>query len=228
MNDKQRNGSAPAELEQATRRPKRNAERSKAAILQAATEEFCTHGFPGARVERIALRSKANMRMLYHYFGNKEGLYMAVLESVYGQIRSEEQKLDLKNMPPVEGMRRLTLFTFDFFAQHPHFVALINNENILNGRFLGRSERIKAMTVPLVESIEDLLQRGRAEGVFRDGIDAIQLYVSIVAQSQIHISNRHTLSILFDRDLDDPEWLAQRRAHAETLIMDYVTRRDGA
>lgn len=225
MTDDRPEDSAPAEVGRAARRPKRDAERSKKAILQAATDEFCTYGFPGARVERIARRSKANMRMLYHYFGNKEGLYMAVLESVYGEIRSQEQELDLKNMPPVEGMRRLTLFTFDFFARHNHFIALINNENLLNGRFLRRSERIKAMTVPLVESIDDLLRRGRAEGVFRDGVDAVQLYVSIVAQSQIHISNRYTLSILFDRDLEDPDWLAERRAHVETLIMDYITLR---
>ncbi len=207
------------------RRQRRNAEQSKKAILAAATHEFCTYGFPGARVERIAQRSKANMRMLYHYFGNKEGLYMAVLEEVYGEIRNEEQKLDLKNMPPIEGMRKLIRFTFDFFAKRTHFIALINNENLLKGRFLKRSDRIRAMTVPLVESLDDLIRRGQQEGLFREDLDAVQLYVSIVAQSQIHVSNRYTLSILFNRDLGNPEWLEERRAHSEALLMDYITAR---
>jgi TetR/AcrR family transcriptional regulator len=212
-------------IAEAAVKPKRSAVRSKQAILKAATVEFCSYGYTGARVERISRRSKANMRMLYHYFGSKEGLYMAVLEAVYGEIRSEEQNLDLKNTDPITGMRRLILFTFDFFAHRTHFIALINNENLLKGRFLRRSHKIKAMTAPLAESIEDLLQRGCRANVFREGIDAVQLYVTIVAQSQIHISNRYTLSILFDQNLGDEVWLAHRREHVQNVIMSYITAR---
>lgn len=206
-------------------RRKRDSEKSRQTILTAASAEFCTHGFTGARVERIATRAKANMRMLYHYFGSKEGLYTAVLESVYGQIRGQERALDLKNRPPIEGMCELVRFTFDFFARQPNFVALINNENLMKGRFLKRSPAIRAMTMPLIEAIEDLLHRGHATGEFRGNVDPVQLYVSIVAQSQLHISNRYTLSILFDRDLADPDWLAARRVHAQSVILDYLTAR---
>lgn len=207
--------------EQARSRP-RDPERTRRAILDAARSEFCQHGLTGARIERITRRSRSNTRMIYHYFGNKEGLYLAVLESVYGEIRKLEQQLDLARAEPVEGMKRLILFTFDFFASRSDFIALISNENILKARFLKRLPSIQAMTVPLVEAIRDLLDRGREQGAFRDGIDPVQLYVSIVAQSQLHISNRHTLSVLFNRDLGDADWLAERRAHTLDLILRYL------
>jgi AcrR family transcriptional regulator len=210
----------------------RDPEKSRHRILKAATDEFCAHGFNGARVERIARKSGANMRMLYHYFGSKEGLYLAALDKVYSEIRLEERKLNLATLDPVAGMRELVRFTFDFFATHPDFVGLINNENLMKGRFLKKSPRIRDMTVPLVETIEDLLKRGVAAGLMRAGVDPIQLYISIVAQSQLHISNRYTLSAIFDRDLGDRDWLEERRSHAQELILGYLAcgqpRRPGA
>lgn len=197
-------------------------ERTRAAILAAAKGEFCRFGLPGARIERISRRSRSNTRMIYHYFGNKEGLYLAVLESVYGEIRTQEQHLDLAGAEPVEGMRRLVVFTFDFFAARRDFIALISNENIQRAKYLRRLPSIQAMTVPLVGAIRDLLERGGAAGVFRDGVDPVQLYVSIVAQSQLHVSNRFTLSVLFDADLSDADWLAARRTHVLELILSYL------
>jgi len=197
-------------------------ERTRAAILAAAKDEFCRFGLPGARIERISRKSRTNTRMIYHYFGNKEGLYLAVLESVYGEIRRQEGQLDLSGAGPVEGMRRLILFTFDFFAARRDFIALISNENILRARYLRRLPSIQAMTVPLVGAIRDLLERGHAAGEFRGGVDPVQLYVSIVAQSQLHISNRFTLSVLFDEDLSDADWLAARRAHVLDMILSYL------
>lgn len=206
----------------------RDPDRTRRSILGAARSEFCQHGFNGARVERISRKSKANMRMIYHYFGNKEGLYLAVLESVYGDIRNQERALDLARAEPAEGMRRLILFTFDFFAARSDFIALISTENILRGRFLKRLPSIQAMSVPLLEAIRDLLDRGREQGVFRKGVDPLQLYVSIVAQSQLHISNRYTLSVLFNQDLTEREWLQERRAHTEALLLAYLTSTDDA
>lgn len=206
----------------------RNPERTRQAILDAARSEFCQYGFSGARVERISRKSKTNNRMIYHYFGNKEGVYLAVLESVYGEIRKREQRLDLANAEPIEGMRKLILFTFDFFANRSDFLALISNENILKAKFLKRLPSIQAMTVPLVEVIRNLLERGQRQGKFRAGVDPVQLYVSIVAQSQLHISNRHTLSVLFNQDLTDPDWLAERRAHTLELLINYLTAEPNA
>ena len=201
----------------------RNPEGSKEKILKAATIEFCTHGFKGARVERIAERSGANMRMLYHYFDSKEGLYLAALDKVYSEIRSEERKLDLDTLDPLAGMRQLVAFTFDFFASHMDFIGIINNENLMRGKFIKRSPSIRAMTIPLVVAIETLLARGAAAGVMRSDVDAIQLYISIVAQSQLHISNRYTLSAIFDRDLGDPAWIEERRRHTQDVILGYLT-----
>ncbi|TDL81251.1 TetR/AcrR family transcriptional regulator [Palleronia sediminis] len=200
----------------------RDPERTRRAILDAAREEFCTHGLNGARIERITRKSRENTRMIYHYFGNKEGLYLAVLGAVYGEIRAQERQLDLASADPLEGMRRLIGFTFDFFATRSDFLALIGSENIQRARFLRQLPDIQAMTTPLTDSIRDLLARGHRQGVFRADVDAVQFYVSIVAQSQLHISNRFTLSVLFDEDLTDPGWLAARRAHSLDLLMSYL------
>lgn len=205
-----------------TSQRQRDPDRTRRAILDAARSEFCQHGFDGARVERISRRSKTNLRMIYHYFGNKEGVYLAVLESVYGDIRKGEQQLDLANADPIEGMSRLILFTFDFFASRNDFVALISTENILKAKYLKRLPSVQAMMVPLTEAIHDLLVRGQRQGVFRAGIDPVQFYVSIVAQSQLHILSRHTLSVLFNQDLSDRAWLAERRNHCLELLLGYL------
>ncbi|HEX6981019.1 MAG TPA: TetR/AcrR family transcriptional regulator [Alphaproteobacteria bacterium] len=204
---------------------RRNPARSKEAILKAATVEFCRHGFEGGRVEAISRRSKTNMRLLYHYFHDKAGLYLAVLERVYTEIRAEEQRLQLGNLDPIEGMRRLIDFTFSFFGRHVDYISLINNENMMRARYLNRSQKIRSLTVPLVSAIEDLLRRGSAAGLFRADVDPIQLYVSIVAQSYFHVSNRYTLSAIFNKDLGDDAWLEQRRAHAQDLILAWLTAR---
>ena len=202
----------------------RDPDRTRRAILDAARVEFCQHGFNGARIKRISRRSKSNMRMIYHYFGNKEGVYLSVLVSVYSDIRNQELQLDLANSAPLEGMRRLILFSVEFFATRSDFIALINTENILKGRFLKRLPSIQAMSTPLIDAIRDLLHRGEKEGVFRAGIDPLQFYVSIVAQSQLHISNRYTLSILFNQDLTDQDWLRARREHTVEMLLAYLSK----
>ena len=198
---------------------RRDREATREAVLRAATREFCRHGFNGARVEAIMRRCKVNMRMLYHYFGNKAGLYVAVLERVYADIRARERSLSLAELAPEEGMRRLIDFTFDFFGSHEHYIALLNSENMLEGRYVKQSPLVKELTVPLKDASEDLLRRGRRQGVFRKGVDPIQLYVSITAESYFHVSNRHTLSFMFDTDIGAPAWLEARREHVRELIM---------
>jgi TetR/AcrR family transcriptional regulator len=192
-------------------------------LLQAATVEFCRHGFNGARVDKIVASARSNPRMLYHYFGSKSGLYLAVLEHAYSELRERERALKLSDLPPAEGMRRLVDFTFDHFGGHPDLIHLINNENLLRARHLRRSKRATAMTSPLVSAIRDLLRRGERDGSFRPGIDAIQLYVSITALSYFHVSNRYTLSTLFEVDLADPAWIAARREHAREMLLAYLS-----
>jgi TetR/AcrR family transcriptional regulator len=203
---------------------KRNPARTREAILKAAVAEFCSNGFTGARVENISAKSGANMRLLYHYFGDKEGLYTAVLDRVYTQVRAEERRLDLGSVEPAEGMRRLVNFTFNFFARHRDYISLLNNENLLRGRFVKKSRAVRPLTLPLLATITDLLERGHKAGTFRAGVDPIQLYISITALSYFHVSNRYTLSAMFGRDLAAESWMEQRRAHAQNLILTWLAR----
>jgi TetR/AcrR family transcriptional regulator len=215
---------APAPASNAVDEPKRKRDpvKSRHTILRTASAEFCQHGFSGARVERIAAKSKSNMRMIYHYFGDKEGLYLAVLEDAYARIRKEESKLDLADSLPEEGMRRLIGFTFDFFASNNDVLALISNENTLRAKYLRQIPNVRAMTVPLIQSIERMLEQGQRKKIFRPHIDPIQFYVSLVALSQIHIVNRYTLAVIFDRNTADPAWLADRKQHTEDVLMSYL------
>jgi len=204
------------------RRP-RDSALTKDAILRAATYEFCRNGLGGARVEAIAQRAKANMRLLYAYFHDKNGLYLAVLDHVYAEIRAAEQELNLDYLDPPAAMRELVNFTFTFFGNHQDYIALINNENLQRGRNLRKSRKITDLTLPLVASIENILRRGVSAGLFRSDVDPIQLYVSITALSYFHVSNRYTLSAMFDKDLGDPKWLEQRRDHAQDVILTWLT-----
>jgi AcrR family transcriptional regulator len=196
---------------------------TKESILRAATFEFCRNGLGGARVEAITQRAKANMRLLYAYFGDKNGLYLAVLEHVYTEIRAAEQQLNLDDLEPIAAMRELVNFTFTFFGAHQNYIALINNENLQRGRNLRKSRKIAELTLPLVASIKNILRRGHATGLFRSDVDPIQLYVTITAMSYFHVSNRYSLSAMFDKDLGATDWLEQRRQHAQDVILTWLT-----
>lgn len=198
---------------------KRDAARTRQRILDAAIEEFSRHGFSGARVEAIVTRARCNMRMIYHHFQDKKGLYMAALEAVYEQIRTAEQQLDLEHMKPAQAMRRLVEFTVDHFAAHPHFVRLTSTENLHKGKFIKASKRIPAMSSPLIETMRHLLRRGEADGIFRTGTDPLQLYVTIVALSCHHLNNGYTLSAAFETDIRSPAWQTARKRHVSQFVM---------
>lgn len=200
----------------------RDPERTRAQILTVATREFARHGFHGARVERIAKSARCNTRMLYHYFGSKEQLYLAALDEVYARIRAQERSLDLETGSPELAVRRLVEFTFDFFASNDVFLHMTRNENMLGGRYIKRSQMIRDMSQPLLESIDRLVARGHAEGAFRERADPLQLYVSIVSLSAHHLNNAATLSATFGADLADPGWVASRRDHAVAMVLRYL------
>ena len=196
----------------------RDPERTRARILAAATGEFARCGLGGARVDRIALDADTNKRMLYYYYGNKEGLFLAVLEATYAHIRSAETKLKLDTVEPLEGIRRLVAFTWRYYLENPHFLTLLNSENLHKARHLRTSKRIAAMHSPFVATIADLLRRGEEKGVIRGGIDPVQLYISIAALSYFYLSNNHTLSTIFARDLMSPKAKAARLRHMTELV----------
>ncbi|WP_341915872.1 TetR/AcrR family transcriptional regulator [Ferrovibrio terrae] len=196
----------------------RNPAQTSANLLAVAIREFAAYGFDGARVERIVQEAGCNMRMLYHYYGNKENLYTQALESVYREIRDKESGLDLAALPPDEALLRLVRFTWDHLSENKVFIDITRNENLVGGRFIRSSKAIAKMSSPLLLLIADTIRRGLKAGVFQYDADPLQLYISIVALSSHHMSNVHTLSAVFQTDIADPKWLRQRRTHVETMV----------
>lgn len=189
-------------------------------ILRAARHEFSEHGLSGARVDAIAARMRTTKRMLYYYFGSKEGLYLAVLEQVYGDIRSVEQELDLASLSPVEAIRRMIEFTFDYEEAHPEFIRLVSIENIHHGRHLAQSSTLQKQNLIVIDTLTGILERGRRAGVFRLDIDAVDLHLMISAFCFFRVSNRHTFGILFGCDLTAP----LLRAKHKQMIGDAIIR----
>ena len=179
----------------------RDPEGTKTAILAAATREFMEKGFGGARIDAIAAHAKINKRMLYHYYGGKEALYVAVLEETYTAIRKAEAKLDLAHRDPAEGLRDLVQFTFRYFLDHPEFLSLLGTENLMQAKFLKKSERIVAVNSPLIDELRDVLKRGAETGVFRADTDPLDVYLTMASMGFFYLSNRWTLSTVFRRDL---------------------------
>jgi AcrR family transcriptional regulator len=218
------NGGGRVERVRAERSRIRHPARTRERILEAATAEFSARGLGGARVDSIADAAGVNKRMLYHYFGNKEDLFLAVLERAYEKIRQEESALALENLPPVDAMRRLVRFTFDYFVGNQYFVALLNSENLHKARHIRRSPRATSINRPIVGALARILARGRRAGVFRGGVDPLQLYISIAGVAYFYFSNIHTLSTIFARDLNSPAALAARRRHVTDVILGYLRK----
>jgi AcrR family transcriptional regulator len=191
-------------------------------ILDAAKVEFARLGLGGARVDAIAARAKANKRMIYHYFGGKHDLFLAVLESAYGDIRAAERKLDLEHVEPVEALQTLVTFTWNYYLKHPEFLTLVNSENLHKGRHLKRSSVIGEMHEHMVKMVANLLARGAKQGVFRKGIDPVQLSITIAAMGYYYLTNRYTGSIIYSRDLMTPAALEQRLAFNVDAILRMV------
>jgi len=211
-----------SEANEATEPRSRDAERSRIAILAAARDEFAEFGLGGARVDRIAERADVNKRLLYYYFDNKDTLFRAVLEEAYGHIRAAEQQLHLADLPPADAVRTLTEFTWSYYLAHPEFLTLLNSENLHRARHLQASTRAPALNSPLIQTLADVLERGCRTGVFRPGLDPLQLYISIAGLAYFYLSNNHTLSAIFSRDLMSEAARDERLAHICDVILRYV------
>lgn len=193
-------------------------------ILHAAKAEFARLGLGGARVDAIAARAKANKRMIYHYFGSKRDLFLAVLEAAYGDIRAAERKLDLEHLEPEQALRTLTAFTWKYYLKHPEFLTLVNSENLHQARHLKRSRVIGEMFSRLVAMVGDILERGVSQGVFRRGVDPVQLNITIAAIGYYYLTNRFTGSIIYNRDFMAPRALAERLAFNVDTILRLVRK----
>ena len=200
----------------------RDADRSQSTILAAARDEFAEFGLGGARVDRIAERAGLNKRLIYYYFEDKDKLFQAVLENVYTDIRERERNLRLTELEPATAVRRLIEFTWDYYREHPEFITLLNSANLHRARHLSESQRARELNSPVIETLGAVLERGRREGTFRGGVDPVQLYVSIAGLAYFYLSNSHTLSAIFGRDLLAPKARAERLSHMTEVILGYL------
>lgn len=212
----------PKDIAPAAEERLRDADRSQGIILAAARDEFAEYGLGGARMDRIAERAALNKRLIYYYFSDKEALFQAVLEHAYRDIREEERKLNLLDHKPADALRRLVEFTWDYYLKHPEFLTLLNSANLHRARHLQGSKQAREMNSPLIEMLDQILERGRKDGSFRGGVDPLQLYVSIAGLSYFYLSNNHTLSAIFGRDLMTAKSRHERLNHMCDVILGYV------
>jgi AcrR family transcriptional regulator len=198
--------------------------RTMAGILEVATTEFANKGLSGARIDEIAAATRTSKRMIYYYFGSKEGLYIAVLEEAYRRMRAIEGELHLEDLPPEDALRRLVGFTFDHHHDNQDYIRLVMTENMERGAYLAQSKSIQELNVPAIQAIRQLYDRGVASGVFRPGLDPIDIHASISALSFFNVSNRHTFGVIFKLDMRSAAYIAHRRDNVVEMLVRFVRK----
>lgn len=199
---------------------------SRQQILDAALKEFSTKGLDGARVDEIARLSGVNKNMIYHYFDSKENLFVAVLESVYSAVRSRQKDLGLRGLAPIPAVRRLIEHTADIWIEFPEFNRLLASENLHEARHVRQSSMIIGMYNPLIDTLQAILDRGVAEGVFRPGIDPVQLYISITSLSAHYVAHRFTFEAIFQTKLMTKKHLKARKEAISEMVLRYICVKD--
>ncbi len=202
----------------------RDAERTRAEILDVATREFAHQGYAGARVDEIAARTRTTKRMIYYYFGGKERLYVAVLERAYTMIRQAEQQADVADLDPAAAIRRIAELTFDHHEANPDFLRLVSIENIHRGEHIARSETLRNLNTPAIDLIASILERGRRDGTFTRDVDALDVHMLVSSFCVFRVANRHTFGTIFGRDLVDPAMREHYRTMLGDLVVSYLTR----
>lgn len=201
----------------------RDPARTQADILEVATREFATSGFDGGRVDEIAAQTRTTKRMIYYYFGSKEGLYREVLRKAYGEIREAEQQLDIDQTDPAAAIRQLAGLTFDHHESHPNFIRLVSIENIAHAQHIAKLPSLSDLNSPAIALIEKILERGHAQGAFRRRIDPIDVHMMISAFCVFRSANRYTFKTIFGRDLSDPGLREHYRTMLGDMVVNYLT-----
>ena len=199
-------------------------ERTMAGILEVATVEFAEKGLAGARIDEIAAGTRTSKRMIYYYFGSKEGLYLAVLEDSYRRVRLTEGELRLDGLAPEDALRRLVAFTFDHHQGNPAYIRLVMSENMERGQYMARSQTIQGVNVPAIDAVRKLYNRGVKAGVFRAGLDAVDIHASISALTFFNVSNQYTFGLIFKRDTQSTANVAARRDSIVEMIVRFVRK----
>jgi AcrR family transcriptional regulator len=200
-------------------------EANRARILHAAIEEFAARGFKGASMDAIAARTHTTRALINYYFGGKEKVYLAVLEQVYGEIRQAEDRLDLDHLSPVDAIRRIVEFTYNYYLEHEGFVRLVVAENQAGGRRLKRSRAMRSLNRSIIDTLRRVLERGQRDGTFRSDVDAVEIHKAIAALGMFNVTNQHTFAAIFQRDMGTKGDVAGRRAAVTDMILRYVAGR---
>ena len=203
-------------------------EANRARILEAAIEEFAARGFKGASMDAIAARTHTTRALINYYFGGKEKVYLAVLEHVYGDIRQAEDRLDLDHLSPVDAIRRIVEFTYNYYLEHEGFVRLVVAENQAGGRRLKKSRAMRSLNRSIIDTLRRVLERGQRDGTFRPDIDPVEIHKAIAALGMFNVTNQHTFAAIFQRDMGTKGDVAGRRAMATDMILRYVANRSDA
>jgi AcrR family transcriptional regulator len=183
---------------------------TQAKILAAAKAEFSKVGLGGARIESIAELAGVNKRMIYEYFKGKEELFQAVLEEAWTSIRTAESELELDHLAPVDAIRALMKFTWEYYLKHPEFMSLVNSENLHRARHVKKSQRFRELHTGFIDMLQRILDRGVASGDFRSGVDARQLHLTLAAIGYYYLNNRHTGEVIFGFDFVSKKALQAR------------------
>src|SRR5687768_1768786 len=207
----------------AMRKPKAPAA-NRASIIAAAIDEFAGRGFKGASMDAIAARTNTTRALINYYFGSKEKLYLAVLEQVYAEIREAEAKLDLDHLAPLDAVRRIVEFTYNYYLKHEGFVRLVVAENQARGRHLRKSAAMRTLNRPIIDRLARVIARGQAEGLFRQDVDPVEIHKSIAALGMFNVTNQYTFGAIFQREMGAKGDVGRRRAMVADLILSYLTR----
>ncbi len=205
----------------AMRKPKAP-EANRARIVAAATAEFASRGFKGASMDAIAARTNTTRALINYYFGSKEKLYLAVLERVYGEIRDAERELDLDHLPPVEAIRRIVEFTYNYYVEHEYFVRIVVAENQAKGRHMKRFPALRTVNRPIVDMLGAVLARGQADGTFRPDADPVEVHMSIAALGMFNVKNKYTFGALFQRAMGAKGDVPQRRRMVADIVLSWL------
>ncbi|MEO8144223.1 MAG: TetR/AcrR family transcriptional regulator [Betaproteobacteria bacterium] len=197
---------------------------NRARIVKAALDEFAARGFKGASMDAIAARTHTTRALINYYFGSKEKLYLAVLEQVYAEIREAEGRLDLDHLAPVDAIRRIVQFTFDYYLSHEGFVRLVVAENQAKGRHLKKSQAMRTLNRPIIDTLASVIARGRGDGSFRAGIDPVEVHMSIAALGMFNVTNQHTFSAIFQREMGAKGDVRRRREMVTEMILRYLSK----
>lgn len=202
-----------------------SARTTRAAILKSATRVFAKYGYEGGSVEKISKAARSVDRMIYYYFGSKEGLFIEVIEGIYRAMDEAEAAIGIDLARPLEALASVTRFVHGYYRQHPEFVTLLNTENLHKGRHIAKSQRAGEYSSHAVAVIREVLAAGVAKKLFRGDVDARDVYLLIASTGYFYVSNRHTLSAFFGQPLEAPEAVARWEDFAVNSVLRTVASR---